>query len=173
MKTSESDLSKVESKIYMIRGHRVMLDHDLATLYQVPTSRLNEQVRRNLRRFPEDFMFQLSNQEFSALISQFAISKEGRGGRRKSPLAFTEQGVAMLSSVLKSERAADVNIEVMRAFVKLRQVLISDRTLEKKIQELELKYDGKFRIVFAAIKELMSSHAIPRKRVIALGESKD
>jgi ORF6N domain len=112
MEISELDLGEVESKIYLIRGHRVMLDEDLAKLYQVATKRLNEQVKRNIKRFPEDFMFQLSNHELSTLKSQIATSNAGRGGRRASPLAFTEQGVAMLSSVLKSDRAADVNVAI-------------------------------------------------------------
>jgi hypothetical protein len=173
MEIPQVDLIEVESKIYLIRGHKVMLDYDLAELYQVPTMRLNEQVRRNLNRFPSDFMFTLSNQEFRNLISQIAISSSNYGGRRKPPLAFTEQGVAMLSSVLKSERAAEVNIEIMRTFVKLREVLKMDQTFEKKILELESKYDEKFRIVFAAIKELMSERAVPKKRIIGLGETKE
>ena len=115
----------IERRIYLIRGHKVMLDVDLAGLYQVPTKRLNEQVRRNLKRFPEDFMFQLMNAEAEALRSQIATSKPGRGGRRYLPYAFTERGVAMLSSVLNSERAIEVNIAIMRVFVKLRQMLES------------------------------------------------
>ena len=110
-------------RIYLIRGHKVMIDADLGHLYDVPTYRLNEAVKRNRRRFPADFMFPLNKQEAKSLTSQFAISKKGRGGRRTLPYAFTEQGVAMLSSVLKSERAIDVNIAIMRAFVKLRQML--------------------------------------------------
>ncbi|MBI2604842.1 MAG: ORF6N domain-containing protein [Deltaproteobacteria bacterium] len=168
---SELDLPvhSIESKIYLIRGERVILDCDLAEMYQVTTARLNEQVSRNLRRFPGDFMFRLSNQEFRNLISQFAISRSGWGGRRTPPLAFTEQGVSMLSAVLHSERAIDVNVAIMRTFVKLRQLLSSNRELEKKIVELEQKYDGKFKLVFEAIRELMSAHAIPRKRIIGLG----
>jgi hypothetical protein len=110
MNPSEIFLENIDSKIYLIRGEKVMLDYDLATLYGVPTMRLNEQVRRNAKRFPPDFMFPLSDHEFGLLISQIAISKKGRGGRRTPPLAFTEQGVAMLSAVLKSDRAIDVNI---------------------------------------------------------------
>jgi hypothetical protein len=168
----EIPIQDIESKIYLIRGEKVMLDYDLAELYQVPTTRLNEQVKRNLRRFPQDFMFRLSNQEFRVLISQFAISKEGRGGRRKFPFAFTEQGVAMLSAVLHSDRAIDVNVAIMRAFVKLRQVLSSNTELEKKMIELERKYDGQFEVVFQAIRELMSTHSVPLKRIIGLA-SKD
>src|SRR5262245_23545639 len=119
----------VESLILMVRGQRVMLDADLAKLYGTPTSRLNEQVQRNRRRFPPDFMFELTVQEAAALRSQDAISKPGRGGRRYLPLVFTEQGVAMLSSVLRSERAVEVNILIMRAFVKMRQLLASHADL--------------------------------------------
>ncbi len=163
----------IDSKIYLIRGEKVMLDYDLATLYEVSTMRLNEQVRRNAKRFPSDFMFSLSNQEFSALISQIAISKKGRGGRRTPPLAFTEQGVAMLSAVLKSDRAIDVNIAIMRAFVRIRKVLSSDLRLEKKIAALESKYDQKFKIVFTALRKMMSEDLVPRKRIIGLENKED
>lgn len=176
MKNNKTEFTDVEDKIYLIRGEKVMLDWDLADLYGVSTMRLNEQVRRNLRRFPPDFMFQLSNQEFRALITQIAISKvskKGRGGRRKAPLVFTEQGVAMLSAVLHSERAIDVNIAVMRAFVRLRQVLNSNHEFEKRFTELESKYDGQFEAVFEAIRELMSVHSVPPKRIIALGPESD
>jgi hypothetical protein len=116
MKQNPISLESIESKIYLIRGEKVLLDQDLAELYAVPTMRLNEQVKRNAGRFPEDFMFRLSNQEFTVLKSQFAISRLAWGGRRTLPLAFTEQGVAMLSAVLNSERAIDVNIAIMRAY---------------------------------------------------------
>src|SRR5258706_125101 len=116
----------VERRIYLIRGQKVMIDTDLAELYGVPTYRLNEAVKRNRKRFPVDFMFQLNMTEAESLRSQFAISKKGRGGRRTLPYAFTEQGVAMLSSVLNSERAIQVNIVIMRAFVKLRKILESN-----------------------------------------------
>src|ERR1700674_173085 len=112
----------IERRIYLIRAQKVMIDTDLAQLYGVPTYRLNEAVKRNRKRFPADFMFQLNNKETESLTSQFAISKKGRGGRRTVPYAFTEQGVAMLSSVLNSERAIKVNIVIMRAFVQLRQM---------------------------------------------------
>jgi hypothetical protein len=163
----------IESKIYLIRGMKVMLDHDLAKLYGVPTMRLNEQVRRNPKRFPPDFMFSLSNQEHRNLISQIAISSEGHGGRRTPPLVFTEQGVSMLSAVLHSERAIDVNVAIMRAFVRQRQVLNSDKAFENRLIELETKCDGKFSSIFAAIRELMSHHAVPRKRIIGLSRDSD
>jgi hypothetical protein len=137
-----------------------MLDEDLAELYKVPTMRLNEQVKRNSRRFPEDFMFRLTEQEFRTLISQIAISKPGRGGRRKPPYAFTEQGVAMLSAVLHSERAIDVNVGIMRAFVRLRRVLNSNQEFEKKLIALESKYDEKFKVVFQAIHQGVSKTRI-------------
>jgi len=149
-------LKMIERRIYFIRRERVMLDSDLAELYGVPTRRLNEQVSRNLERFPSDFMFQLSKTESESLRSQNATSKEGRGGRRYLPRVFTEQGVAMLSSVLKSTRAVQVNIEIMRAFVRLREILGAHADLARKLDELEAKYDKQFRMVFQAIRELMT-----------------
>jgi len=148
-------IERIERSILLIRGHKVMLDSDLARLYGVTTKRLNEQVRRNLSRFPEDFMFQLTESETDLLRSQFATSKKGRGGRRYQPYAFTEQGVAMLSSVLNSERAIKVNIEIMRAFVRLRRMLASNADLARKLDALEKKYDAQFSIIFDAIRELM------------------
>ena len=148
-------IERIERLILLIRGHKVMLDSDLAELYGVTTKRLNEQVRRNLSRFPEDFMFQLTESETHLLRSQFATSKKGRGGRRYLSYAFTEQGVAMLSSVLNSERAVNVNIEIMRAFVRLRRILASHADLARKLDSLEKKYDTQFKVVFDAIRELM------------------
>jgi hypothetical protein len=168
MKPSEISFSEIESKIFLIQGEKVLLDSDLAELYQIPTRRLNEQVRRNLKRFPRDFIFILSNQDLAILKSQFATSRLHWGGRRKPPMAFTEQGVAKLSSVLNSDRAIDVNIAIMRTFVKIREVLNSNQEFKKRLEALEAKYDGKFRLVFDAIKELLSTHAVPRKRVIGL-----
>lgn len=156
-------IEHIESKILLIRGQKVMLDRDLAYLYGVPTKRLNEQVRRNLKRFPADFMFQLTEEEVMVLRSHFATSKTGRGGSRYHPYAFTEQGVAMLSSVLHSERAIQINILIMRAFVKLRQILSSHRELAKKLEDMERKYDAQFKVVFDAIRELM---APPTKKQI-------
>ena len=127
----------IERRIYLIRSQKVMLDCDLAELYQVPTFRLNEAVKRNRNRFPEDFMFQLTEEEAQSLTSQFAMSKTGRGGRRTLPYAFTEQGVAMLSSVLNSDRAVMVNIAIMRAFVKMRELLATHKDLADKIAKLE------------------------------------
>ena len=162
----------IERKIYLIRGHKVMLDRDLAELYQVPTRRLNEQVKRNLTRFPADFMFQLSDEEAENLRSQFATSSTSHGGRRYLPYVFTEQGVAMLSSVLNSERAVQVNIAIMRTFVKLRQMLASNADLARKLAAMEKKYDSQFRMVFDAIRELMRPPE-PKKRKIGFHRNND
>jgi hypothetical protein len=154
----------IEKRIFFIRGQKVMLDRHLAELYEVPTMRLNEAVKRNLKRFPPDFMFQLSNEENDTLISHFAISK-GRGGHRKLPYVFTEQGVAMLSSVLNSDRAIDVNIEIMRAFVKLRELIASNKELAGKLAELEKKYDAQFKVVFDAIRQIIYSPEKPKREI--------
>jgi hypothetical protein len=140
-----------------------MLDRDLADLYEVKTRVLNQAVSRNIIRFPADFMFQLDDTEFKNLISHFVTSN--RGGTRKLPHAFTEQGVAMLSSVLNSERAIQVNIQIMRAFTRLRQMISSHDDLRKKIEAMERKYDGQFRVVFEAIKELLDIKEKPKKKV--------
>jgi hypothetical protein len=140
-------------------------DADLAELYGVSTKRLNEAVRRNATRFPEDFMFRLSAKEYISLMSQIATSKPGRGGRRKLPYAFTEQGVAMLSSVLNSDQAIQVNITIMRAFVRIRRLLVSHEELARKVEALEGKYDSKFRVVFDAIRALMEPPKTPRRRI--------
>jgi len=144
----------IEKRIYLIRGKKVMLDSDLAELYKVETRTLIQAVKRNINRFPSDFMFQLNYQEVASLRSQIVISKTGRGGRRYQPYVFTEQGVAMLSSVLNSERAIEVNIHIMRAFVKLREMIASHKDLAKKLDELEKKYDEQFRVIFDAIREV-------------------
>ena len=129
----------IAEKVYWVRNEKVIMDRDLATLYQVETGALNRAVQRNLKRFPEDFMFQLTAEEAEALRSQTGISKSGRGGRRYLPYAFTEQGVAMLSSVLHSPRAIDVNVAIMRTFVQLRQLMDSNRELARRIGALEKK----------------------------------
>jgi hypothetical protein len=157
-------LERVERAILVLRGHKVLLDVDLAGLYGVTVSRLNEQVRRNRARFPADFMFQLSEEEYSNLRSQNAISRSW-GGRRTPPCAFTEQGVAMLSSVLRSLRAVRVNIEIMRAFVRLREMLQSNAELAQKLAVLEKKYDTQFRVVFDAIRELMAPPVGATRRI--------
>jgi len=158
-------VERIEQSILSIRGHKVMIDEDLAQLYGVTTKRLNQQVQRNIARFPDDFMFQLSKEEHESLRLQFATSKTGRGGRRTEPYAFTEQGVAMLSSVLKSQRAIDVNIAIMRTFVKLRELLMTHKELARKLEAMEKKYDSQFKIVFDAIRHLMKPPAVKRKPI--------
>lgn len=156
----------IERRIYLIRGHKVMLDSELAELYQVPTKVFNQAVSRNPNRFPEDFMFQLTPEEDQRLRSQFVTSKTGRGGRRYRPYVFTEQGVSMLSSVLNSERAVHVNIAIMRAFVRLREMMASNKGLAAKLDALEKKYDTQFGIVFQAIRKLMQPTRSPESRRI-------
>ncbi|MCA1556719.1 MAG: ORF6N domain-containing protein [Acidobacteria bacterium] len=156
----------IERRIYLIRDQKVMLDSDLAKLYGVPTKVFNQAVKRNLTRFPPDFMFQLTTEEAESLRSQFVTSKPGRGGRRHVPYVFTEQGVAMLSSVLNSERAIEVNIAIMRAFVKLRELVATHKDLARKLEEIEAKYDAQFRVVFEAIRELMQPPSTPPRRKI-------
>ena len=160
---------RIEQRILLIRGQKVMLDADLAELYGVATKAFNQAVRRNISRFPADFMFRLSRRELDILRSQFVTSSSW-GGRRYVPFAFTEQGVAMLSSVLRSERAVQVNIAIMRAFVKLREMLSSHRDLARKLDEMEMKYDAQFKVVFDAIRELMSPKMPPRRRIGFTGE---
>ena len=159
-------VERIERAILLIRGKKVMLDADLASLYGVETRVLVQAVRRNLGRFPEDFMFQLSKEEVDFLRSQIVTLKRGRGQHSKYlPYAFTEQGVAMLSSVLRSPRAIQVNIEIMRAFVRLRQMLASHAELARKLDALEQKYDAQFKAVFDAIRQLMAPPE-PKRRPI-------
>ena len=155
---------RIEQSILLIRGQKVMLSTDLAELYQVEPRVLVQAVKRNIARFPEDFMFQLTEEEFSNLKSQIVISSWG-GLRRARPYAFTEQGVAMLSSVLRSKRAIQVNIEIMRAFVRLRRMLASHADLARKLEALEKKYDAQFRVVFEAIRELMKPPETKRRPI--------
>lgn len=160
----------IESRIHHIRGCKVMLDRDLAELYGVKTKVLNQSVQRNEDRFPPDFMFYLTESEYRNLLKTNGDSKVSYGGRRYLPIVFTEYGIAMLSSVLKSERAIQVNIAIMRTFGKLREILSTNKELEKKLIELESKYDGQFKIVFDAIRELVSSQSVPRKRIVGLSK---
>ena len=156
----------IESKIYTIRGQKMILDHDLAELYGVSTKALKQAVKRNLERFPSDFMFLLTYQEFANLRSQFVTSSFSEwGGTRYRPMAFSEQGVAMLSSVLRSSRAVQVNIEIMRAFVRLRKMLASNAQLAGKLDALEKKYDAQFKVVFEAIRQLMAPPDRPPKKI--------
>ncbi|HUJ18569.1 MAG TPA: ORF6N domain-containing protein [Nitrospirota bacterium] len=153
----------IEKKILLIGGQKVMLDKDLAGLYGVTTSNLNKAVNRNKDRFPADFMVQLSLEEFNNLKFHFGTSSWG--GTRKPPRAFTEQGIAMLSSVLNSKRAIHVNIEIMRAFVKLRAMMSTHKDLARKLSELEKKYDGQFQIVFEAIKQIIDVEEKPKRKI--------
>lgn len=159
-------VERIEKAILLIRGQKVMLDKDLASLYGVQVKVLNQAVRRNLARFPDEFMFQLTADEGESLRSQIVTSKGGRGGRRYLPYAFTEQGVAMLSSVLGSDRAVEVNIAIMRAFVRLREIMSTHKDLARKLADLERKlgqHDEKFAIVFEAIRQLMAPPPAPPK----------
>ena len=161
-------LDLVERKIYIVRDQKVMLDSDLASLYGVETKVLNQAVKRNFSRFPEDFMFQLTVEEFSSLRSQIVTSKVGRGGKRYMPYAFTEQGVAMLSSVLNSERAVQVNIAIMRTFVNMRKMLSTNEEVNKKLADIENKlgnHDENFKKVFTAIRLLMNSPSKADKQI--------
>jgi len=158
----------IERRIYLIRGQKVMIDGDLAELYGVPTKALNQQVQRNRKRFPEDFMFQLTKEESEILRSQFVTSRSGHGGRRSLPYAFTEPGVAMLSSVLNSERAIEVNITIMRAFIRLRQMLESNEDLNRKFAAVIRKlatHDKYLKIVFDELKKLSERPTAPRKQI--------
>jgi hypothetical protein len=156
---------QIQQAIYLIRGKKVMLDRDLAVLYGIPTKALKQAVRRNADRFPDDFMFVLNEEELKQWRSQFVTSKEDRKGLRYAPMAFTEQGVAMLSSVLNSSRAVQVNIAIMRTFVKLREIMTSHAELAHKIEEMEKKYDSQFSVVFDAIHELISAPEPKRKEI--------
>jgi hypothetical protein len=157
---------RIETRILFLRGQKVMLDRDLALLYGVPTKALKQAVMRNVERFPDDFMFVLAPQEIAALRSQFVTSRaDPRGGVRYASMAFTEQGVAMLSSVLRSPRAIQVNIAIMRTFARLRQILASHAELARKLDKMEREYDGQFRLVFEALRQLMNPPESPRKPI--------
>jgi hypothetical protein len=156
---------RIEQRILILRGQRVMLDRDLAILYGIQTKVLKQAVSRHLGRFPADFMFVFTKEEFMKWRSQFVTSISDRMGLRHAPMAFTEQGVAMLSGILNSDRAVEVNIAIMRAFVKLRQILSAHADLAHKLDELEQKYDSQFRVVFDALRQLMNPPAAPRKQI--------
>ena len=156
----------IQSKIFFIQGQKVIFDRDLAELYGVSTKRFNEQVKRHIKRFPSDFMFQLKQKEWDNLRSQFATSSWG--GRRYPPYLFTEQGVAMLSSVLKSKRAAQVNISIMRAFVRIRELVMSNKVILQKLESLERKYashDVKIETLFEEMREFMAEPKKPARRI--------
>ena len=169
MESKPQDTRAIESRILVLRGQRVMLDADLAQLYGVKVKALNQAVRRNADRFPDDFMFQLESDEADSLRSQFvtldaAASRRGRHSKYR-PYAFTEQGVAMLSSVLKSKQAVRVNVEIIRAFVRLRSLIGENRELARRLDALEAKYDRQFKVVFDAMRELMTPAAPPKRRI--------
>jgi hypothetical protein len=158
-------VESITSKIYFIRDHKVMLDRGLADLYGVETKLLKRTVRRNIDRFPSDFMFELTKKELENWRCQFGTSNNIKMGLRYSPMAFTEQGVAMLSSVLNSKRAIQANIQIMRAFTKLRTMLLTNENLRRKIEDMESKYDEQFRIVFQAIKLLLKEDDQPKRKI--------
>ena len=157
-------VERIEKAIYLIQGEKVILDSDLAILYGVETRSLIQAIKRNIRRFPKNFMFQLTKDEFSSLRSQFVISK-GKGGRRSLPYAFTEHGVIMAANVLNSERAVQASVEVVNAFIRLRQMLASNVELSRRLDDLESKYDRQFKVVFDAIRQLMSPPLPGRKQI--------
>ena len=158
-------VARVEKAILLMRGEKVILDVDLAALYGVTTTRLNEQVKRNQERFPADFAFRLTKDEFTNLISQLATSSSQHGGRRKLPLVFTEHGAIMAANVLNSKRAVQASVEVVRAFIRLRQILASNAELARKLSELERKYNAQFKVVFDAIRQLMTPPEPKRKQI--------
>jgi hypothetical protein len=161
-------VERIEKAILLVRGHKVILDMDLADLYGVETGALNRAVKRNIQRFPDDFMFQLTGEEAERLRCQIGISKGGRGGRRYLPYVFTEQGVAMLSSVLNSERAVQVNIAIMRVFVRLREMMATHKELAFKLVELEERLEGhdeQIQNIFEAIRQLMTPPERERKKI--------
>lgn len=163
----------IERKIHQIRGHKAILDSDLAELYGVTTKRLNEQVRRNADRFPTDFVFQLSSDEFSSLRSQFATLKPGRGQHRKYlPNVFTEHGTLMAASVLNTPRAVEVSLYVVRAFVRLREMIASHKDLAHRLDEMEQKYDSQFKVVFDAIRLLVAEPEPKEKKIGFIKESR-
>jgi len=163
-KLISSETIEVTEKIYAIRGQKVMLDFDLAWLYNIETRTLKQAVKRNRDRFPEDFMFELTEIEIDNLVSQSVIPSKGRLGGGV-PFAFTEQGVAMLSSVLRSKEALHVHISIMRAFVQMRQLIETNKELKEKLRELENKYDEHFKAVFEAINNLIHEKTKPRERI--------
>jgi len=162
-------VERIASRIYLIRGEKVMLDSDLAEMYRVRTSALNQQVSRNSDRFPDDFAFRLTAEEFESLMSQIVISNAGRGGRRKLPMVFTEQGVAMLSSVLRSGRAAAVNVAIMRTFVRLRHILATHKDLARKVED----HDRQIAVLFDTVRKLLASPDPPKKNPIGYVHPKD
>ena len=166
--TKNISINSIESKIYLLRGQKVMLDKDLAGLYAVPTKSLNLAVHRNIKRFPDDFMFRLSAKDYAALRFQIETSKKGRGGARYLPYAFTENGVAMLSSVLRSEKAIWMNIQIMRAFTQIKQIALTHKELSLKLKDLEQKvgkHDEDIHEIIKAIQQLVIQEQKPKRRI--------
>ncbi len=163
-------IEKITSKIYQIRGIKVMLDRDLADLYEVETGQLKRAVRRNIDRFPDDFMFEINKDEFKILRCQIGTSSWG--GVRYAPMAFTEQGVAMLSSILKSKRAVQVNIQIMRVFTRLRQMLLDNEDIRKELEELKQLTEHRFQIVFETLDQLLTVESKPKKKIGFLAKEK-
>jgi len=166
-------LDQIQNMIYVVRGQKVMLDSDLAKLYGVETKVLNQAIKRNLRRFPDDFMFQISPEEHESLRSQIVTSKEGRGGRRYQPIVFTENGVAMLSSVLKSDTAIDINIAIMRVFTKLRSFYALEERVNRKVNKLEEDVTQVFKVVFEKLDDLNDKLPIHDEKRRKIGLTKD
>jgi len=177
LKTSVIPDETVINKIYYIREQKVMLDSDLAELYGIETFRLNEQVKRNIVRFPEDFMFQLTSDEWESLTSQFAMSKKGRGGRRTIPYVFTEHGVLMLSSVLNSEQAIQVNIQIMRIYTKIREMLAAHQDVFLRMEQVEkqmIKHDQKIELLFDYLSKFIEREDRPREKMgYKIGDKKE
>ena len=166
------EIQLIEKKIHFVRGHRVMLDADLAELYGVETKTLKRAVNRNIDRFPDDFMFELKQDELDSLRNQSGTSKKaGRGGQRYLPYVFTQEGVAMLSAVLSSKKAIQVNIAIMRTFVKVRELLEANKDLAAKIAQLEKKYDGQFQVVFEVLDQLLAvGSPVTQKKIRTISE---
>jgi hypothetical protein len=163
--TSSLPIERITNKIYFIRKQKVMLDRDLAELYGVETKVLKQAVRRNIDRFPNDFMFEMSKKEFENWRSQFVTSNQDKMGLRYAPMAFTEQGVAMLSSVLKSKRAVQVNIQIMRTFTKLRKMLLDNAELRRELEDFKKVSEERFQIVFETLDQLLTEKSKPKKKI--------
>lgn len=162
---NKTSIAEIEKHIFIVRKQKVMLDSDLALIYGVATKNLNKAVKRNLSRFPDDFMFQLTEIEGESLRFQSGTSKKGKGGRRYLPYVFTEHGALMLGNILNSETAIETSIQVVRSFMRLREMVISHSELSKKLSQLEMKYDSQFKVVFDAIQKLMDAPEVPQKKI--------
>ncbi len=162
---NKTSIAEIEKHIFIVRKQKVMLDSDLARIYGIETKTLNRAMKRNLNRFPDDFKFQLTEIEGESLRYQFGTSKKGKGGRRYSPYVFTEHGALMLGNILNSETAIETSIQVVRSFMRLREMVISHSELSKKLSQLEKKYDSQFKVVFDTIQKLMVEPEVPQKKI--------